>query len=112
MPIEYSAQNPHDQSLNNSGTSSGATNPMLPSKKIQRNEITLAVPAIAIDVASDRAIVVESSDSDGSSIRSSSPEQKALAKQRRELARSVRDATATGSVVREIQIGAHRAASI
>ncbi len=62
---------------------SGATNSMLPRTKIQRNEISLAVPSIAIEVASDRATVVESSESDRSSMHSSSSEQKALAKQRR-----------------------------
>ncbi len=70
---------------------------MLPPKKVQRNEISLAAPAIAIDVASDRAIVVESSDSDRSSIHSS--------------ARSANEATAAGIVVLEAKIGAHRAAS-
>ena len=75
MPTGYSAQNSRDQSLNNSGAPSGAANPMLPPKKIQRNEISLAAPATAIEVASDRAIVVESSGSDRSSIHSSSSEQ-------------------------------------
>ena len=64
MPTGYSAQNSRDQSLSKSGASSGAANPMLPPKKIQRNEIFLAAPTIAIEVASDGAIVVESSGSD------------------------------------------------
>ena len=84
---------------------------MLPQKKILSNEISLAVPAIAIEVASDRAIVVESSESDRSAIHSSSPEPEVLAKQRRELARSVKEAMAARVVLLEAKIGAQRAAS-
>ncbi len=90
LPTGYSAPNSRDQPLTNSGTSSGATIPKLPPKKIQRNEIALAVPDIAIEAASERAIAVESSESEKSPIHSSSSEQMALAKKRRELTRTVR----------------------
>ncbi len=110
VPTANSAQNSSDQSLNNSGTSSGATNTMLQPKKVQGNEISLAVPAIAIEVASETAIAVESSESERSSIHSSSSEQRALAKKRRELARTVREAVAASLALLEATSRAPRAA--
>ncbi len=59
IPTGYSVSNSRDQYLNHSGKSSAATVPRLPPKKVQRDEIALAVPAIAIEVASEWAIAVE-----------------------------------------------------
>ena len=54
---------------------------------------------------------MESIESERSSIHSSSLEQRALAKKRRELARTVREAVAARVALLEAQIGAQRAAS-
>ena len=87
VPTGFAATNSRNESLNNSGTSSGATIPKLRPTKIRRNEITLAFPAIAVGMANEEVIVVKSSSSDTSSNNPVVTEQRLLARQRREEAR-------------------------
>ena len=58
MPTGYSIPNSRSESLNSSGTSSGTIIPNLPPAKMRHNEIALAVPVVAMEMASEGAIAV------------------------------------------------------
>ncbi len=63
-PTGQSVPNSRNESLNNSGTSSGATIPKAHPAKVRRNETALAAPAIAVEMVSETAILAESTGSE------------------------------------------------
>ena len=63
VPTGFSSTNLRSVSLKNSGASSGAIIPKLRPAKIRRNELALACPAIAVEMAIEEVTVVKSSSS-------------------------------------------------
>ncbi len=59
LPTVYSVLNSGDHSLHDSWASSGPSSAVLPPKKVQRSEITPALPAIATDVAEGEVVAVD-----------------------------------------------------